>query len=285
MNCRQCKNRLMSSARPAFPDLAAQAHLAVCMSCRDFQQQLVLVEKNVGRVPVLPSGAKARLLQQLLQPKASPMGRAAARAGSIGSTSRLRLAWHEVGIGLAAAVVLIVCGAIIGNTLLRDVATDEQGSQQAQSQQTAPAPKLTNPFKKGPVAPGKTLVAKLMDCDLKLAQAQSPRERLEALAELASLLQRETTDLSKWAGAAELGKLAGLYQQVIQDGMLPQARELPMEERQALLPGVTAQLAQAERETQQAARTTPRSAEALRTIAAAARDGELRLRELLEGLE
>ena len=201
--------------------------------------------------------------------------------------TRSRLAWHEVGIGLAAAVILIICGVWIGNVLVRDTTVDNQASQQAQNREAppTPAPKLANPFKKNSLAKAKTLVAKLMDCDLKLAQAQTPRQRVEALAELATLLQRETTDLSKSAGIAELNKLAGLYRQVIHDGMLPQARELPMPERMEILPGVTSQLAQAERETQQAARTTPRSAEALRLIAAAAHDGDVQLRELMEGLE
>jgi len=49
---------------------------------------------------------------------------------------------------------------------------------------------------------------------------------------------------------------------------------------------VTAQLGKAGREAEQTARATPRSAEALRLIAAAAHSGGLQLRELMqEGLE
>jgi hypothetical protein len=298
MNCQQCQRRLMSSERPEFPSLPVDAHLAECLSCREFQRQLVLVENNVGRVPVPASRGKAHLLQQILQQsKASPavtrraVGVCPGRAGSVSHRSpRSRFAgrWHEVGIGLAAAVVLVVCGLWIGNLLTRGSADNPQ---EAQTEGPAPASgPLPNPFPrkaaKNPFASGKTLVAKLMDCDLKLAQAQSPRQRVEALSELATLLHRETTDLSKSAGTLELTKLAGLYKQVIHEGMLPQARELPMEERMEILPGVTAQLGKAGREAEQSARSTPRSAEALRLIAAAAHDGDVQLRELMqEGLE
>jgi hypothetical protein len=303
MNCQQCQSRLMSSEKPEFPSFEVDAHLAECLSCREFQRQLVFLESQIGRVPVPPSRTKTRLLEQLLQyPPASPA--LTRRAGSVsqgrqfGSDSpRSWFAgrWLEVAVGLAAAVVLIVCGLWIGNMLSRSSSTQADSSQQAQIEEPAPLPspstgKLQDPLKnnghKSSYPKGKTLVAKLMDCDLKLAQAQTPRQRVEALAELATLLHRETTDLSQSAGLAELNKLAALYRQVIQDGMLPQARELPMEERREVLPGVTAQLVQVQREAQQTARNTPRSAEALRLIAAAAHDGDAHLRELMsEGLE
>jgi hypothetical protein len=299
MNCQQCQRRLMSVEKPAFPDLPAQAHLAECLACRDFQQQLVLLENSVPRVPVPASKAKARLLQQIRSapsPAASAAGSAQLRAGSTGCRKetdlRARLAgrWHEVGFGLAAAVVLIACGLWLGNWLSRTTPADDVPPPLAQNQEPEAVAKAPNPFKKGdkknPFAKGKTLVAKLMDCDLKLAQAQTPRQRIEALAELASLLHRETSELCRSAGPAELNKLAALYKQVIHDGMLPQARELPMGERMEILPAVTAQLAKAERDAVETARVTPGSAAALQAIAAAAHDGDVQLRELMqEGLE
>jgi hypothetical protein len=300
MNCQQCQRRLMSVEKPEFPDLPAQAHLAECLACRDFQRQLVLMESNVPRVPVPASQAKARLLQQLRaapspvanapSPRAHASSPRAHQPGAYAPGSPLAGRWHEVGIGLAAAVVLIACGLWLGNMLTHSSSPEDVAPPQAQNQSPDAVAKAPNPFKKGdkqnPFVKGKTLVAKLMACDLKLAQAQTPKQRVEALAELASLLHRETTELSQSAGPAELNKLAALYKQVIQDGMLPQARELPMDERMEVLPGVTAQLAKAERDAAESARATPRSAAALQAIAAAAHDGDVQLRELMqEGLE
>jgi hypothetical protein len=286
MNCQQCQRRLMGAEKPGFPDLAVQAHLAQCLLCRDLQRQLLFVESNVPRIPLPASDAKARLLQQILQPSAEP-------APSPSRAVRLQLAghWREAGMGLAAAVVLVACGLWLGSALSRTkpavtAPADEQAKNPEMAPMSKPRPDPFNSAKQPAPPSSKTLVAKVMECDLKLAQAQTPRERVEALAELANVLQRETALLSKSARPTELNKLASLYKQVIQDGVLPRARELPMEERKEVLPTVTAQLGHARREAEQLAKSTPRSAEAMQTIAFAARDGDLQLRGLLqEGLE
>jgi hypothetical protein len=319
MNCPQCQRRLMCSEKPEFPDFAVAAHLAGCMTCRDFQRQLQMIEANVPRIPLPPSTAKDRLLHLLQTPAspnsplAPPVADAPGSPGSAGRVGgqdpkgeqqafgalRLRLAmsalrsrlagrWREAGIGLAAAVVLVACGLWLGNHLAQAPAVDNgYASQQVQSDQPSRTkPPLTNPFdgKNSKQAPprGKTLMAKVMECDLKLAEAQTPADRVTALAELAAVLQKETTLLSKSAGTAELNKLAGLYKQVIQDGVVPRARELPMEQRKDVLSVVAVQLGEARREAEQLALSTPRSAEALQTIAAAARDGDAQLRELMQ---
>src|SRR5262249_38743593 len=134
----------------------------------------------------------------------------------------------------------------------------------------------------GKVSP---LVGKLLECDLKLAEADTPRQRVLALAELADLLQQETRDLSKSSQppAAELVKLAALYKQVIQDGIVPRAKELPMGDR-VVLQGVATQLAKTQTSAEQLADSAPLSpsVEALRVIALASRDGDARLRELMQ---
>jgi hypothetical protein len=165
-----------------------------------------------------------------------------------------------------------------------------QGTPPAQVKATEPAPSAKAPpqpidrknDQKTPLGPRtKTLVAKLMECDLKLAEAETARERLEALTELAEVLHRETTLLSKSAPRAELTKLAGLYKQVIKEGVVARARELPMPQRKEVLGSVAAELAKTRRDAEKSAQAAPRSAEALLLIAAAAGDGDAQLRQLM----
>jgi hypothetical protein len=280
----------MSTEKPNFPALPVQAHLAQCLECREFQRRLLLLQNNVPRIPLPPTRAKEQLLQQILQgPVPAFRGQEIAPRRHAAASWRLRAQqqWRQIAVGLAAAVVLVASGIWLGNMLSRPSGTGPRKAIQ-QAQNSGPAPGVKSqpdPFnsnQKPETARGKTLVAKVMECDLKLAGAQTPRQRVEALAELANVLQRETVLLITSAGPAELNKLAGLYKQVIQDGVLPRARELPMDERRDVLSSVTAQLGKAKREAEQLAQSTPRSAEAMQRIAAAARQGDQQLRELMQ---
>jgi hypothetical protein len=280
----------MATEKPDFPALEVQAHLAVCLACREFQRQLLRVEANVPRIPVPPTAAKARLLQQILQQPAAPMRPVVSRPPEVTGRWRSGLAWAGIA---AAAVVLIAFGIWLGNWLS---APSDRGVSPPVAKGPDPMPKPPpDPFprkdnKKPPAgAPDKSLVARLMAADLKLAEAETPRQQVEALAELADALQSETRLLSKSAPAAELNKLAALYKQVLHDpkGLVHKARDLardlPMEDRQKVLEPIATQLTKTKRDAEQLAKTAPKSADALRVIAAAARDGDAELRALLQG--
>ncbi|MCI0456662.1 MAG: hypothetical protein L0Z62_06745, partial [Gemmataceae bacterium] len=173
-----------------------------------------------------------------------------------------------------AAAVLIGCGVYLGVWLAQSV----------------PAPRPAEPVAKGePPVPDQDLVARLLECDLRLAEADSPRKRVETLAELADTLHRESRALSQGDGAQELQALARLYERVIEKGVVPRAREMPAgQERLEALKPIVAQLAQAEREARQLAerlaQKSARTSEPLRQIAAAAKTGDRELRGLMEGV-
>src|SRR5262249_45340372 len=133
----------------------------------------------------------------------------------------------------------------------------------------------------GPAAP-RTLVSRLMDCDLRLAEADSPRKRVEALADLADALHSETRAVTSVAGADDLGALATMYEQVIRDGVVPRARALPAGQRKGVLDPIVSRLSQAERDVRQlAGKADAAAARPLLAMAAAAGAGDRQLRALM----
>jgi hypothetical protein len=307
MNCRQCQQRLLTTERPESPGPKAQAHLAVCMACRQFQQHLVRIEANVPRLPLPPSIGKENVLREILGQPALPAPRPRlaklppsgdARATPLRQWFR-RAQWTGAA---AAAVVLLACGVWLGMWLARTAPPEPTGpgpqvkapeEKSKTSSSIDPFAKKANAGNKKPdrkdtkqavplLADATPLVTKLMACDLKLAEAETTGERVKALAELADALQMETQLLSKSAPPAELNKLAVFFKKVIEDGVVARARDLPMGERVDVLKEVAAQLAKTTSETETLAQAAPQSAPALRMIAAAAREGDATLQKLMQ---
>src|SRR5262249_21225359 len=122
-------------------------------------------------------------------------------------------------VAVAAAAVLIASGIWLGTFLAR-------GPEEQQAI-VKPAPKDQ------PQPPAPPLMAQLVECDVRLAQAETPKQRVEALAHLADALWRETHTLGDANGGAakEVAELAGLYERVVRDGVVPRARTLPRPQR------------------------------------------------------
>jgi hypothetical protein len=241
MNCRQCRKRLLASQRPASPPSKVQAHLAACQACRKFQRQLAKVEANVVRLPVPPSRAKAAFLATLRQPDAVSESYEAVAISYPPSTVGGRALAIRWGAVAAAAVVLIAVGIWAGSRLAnRQAGTDDM----AQTQVEPPAPKGTlpgDPFaKKDALQPtvilkGDTLVAGLMACDLKLAEAESGQERVRALTDMAGLLQLDTRGLRNLPPGADWTSLVGRYRKAIQEGSAAETSKLPIARRDLAL--------------------------------------------------
>jgi hypothetical protein len=202
--------------------------------------------------------------------------------------------------GLAAAAILIACGVFLGNYLARSLQSDApapvaKAPKQSSASEKAPGkqetPKEKTPVKqapkevKTPPEPPSTpaLAARLLKHDLTLAEADTPRRRVETLAALADELQGETRALAHKADPQDLHALARLYEKVIREGVMARARNLPMDERRNVLEPMADRLDQTRRDAQELAREVrPASAEALQQIAAAAKAGTDRLRILME---
>jgi hypothetical protein len=126
--------------------------------------------------------------------------------------------------------------------------------------------------------PADPLLAQVMKHDVRLAAAQSARERLDALADLADVLQSDPRELVDAARAEELAALAQCYAKVVSEGIVPQAQTLRKEDQAADLDGIAARLLKAADDAETLARVRPEaSAEPFKKIAQAARTAESQL--------
>lgn len=277
MKCHAVQRRLLSLEDPTRPPAELQDHLGRCSPCQEWQRRLLQLERHVPLLPVPQSTGRAYCIQKLLAEgagqaagdKAGIHERPATTRGAWLSSSilQLRSSLHTVRssrqwrapAAVAAAVLLVVIGgwALWGT---------HQGPEPTASKAPAPDP----------------LLASLLKHDLRLAEAENLSERLEALAGLADDLQGEIRALAHAAAAEDLSKLAGLYQRVIQNGVVPRAQELPENQRQQVLGPIAIQLAQAGTDAEGLAQQLPADkAESLRKLASAAQEGDDQLRVLL----
>ncbi len=265
MNCKNCRQLLLLQADFEPVPSEVEAHLGQCPACRRWQQRLAQVEKVVPLLPVplseTKSSFKERVLRGLeLEPVAAPAVR-----------RWFPRRWPAaLWVGAAAACVLLTVGVFL--------ATYFSGSA------PGPAVAIKNP---PPEAKEKTkettLAGRLLEKNLELARASTPKKRLEALADLASLLERESQSLSEVAGPQEMTDLAGLFGRVVNDGIVPRANSLPAPERRPTLGPIRDQLDKAGRHAEKMARAaSPEKRNTWLQLAAVARDGHRRLSMLVE---
>jgi hypothetical protein len=259
MNCIAVQRRLLEAENPDQPHADLRPHLAVCSACREWQRRLVQLERNMPLLPVPASTAPADIFLKVPQ----EAGKSSQEAGRRNlrlrfSAPRGRRLVMAVS-GVAAALLLV----LLGWGTLREPPVK-------------PRPKVV---RAGP----DPLVERLLQRDLGLAKAQSHRERLVLLGELADDLHVETRALARTAGAEDLQELARLYRQVVHDGILERARTLPANERRQVLDPIADRLARAGRDAEKLAQEVPSAAGPLQVVAEAAREGHGRLRTLVRG--
>jgi hypothetical protein len=267
MLCDFFRRRLLASERPSRPPDDVMAHLGRCAACRSWHARLLEMEALVPRLPVPRTDALTTLLDHIAT---APMGLPMTPVAPARSRR-----WHLVAGAALAASVLIACGIFLGNGVWQAL----KGPDRQSARSTDEDDKSRKQAR--PDARQDTLVGHLVRCDLRLARAGNAEERVRALADLANGLRGESQLLARAAGAHELDRLARLYGKVIREGVVTRSVAVPASERQRVLAPIVADLARAERDVEQLAGKAPASAEALRLIAAAAREGEARLRELM----
>lgn len=279
MNCKAVQRRLMSGESPENPEAELQGHLEVCGTCRDWQRRLLQIEHNVPLLPVPLSENRSTFIRQFVATGPdSKNGLVASTVGvpprsdprfdgtrSVPPTlvklptnrqSQTPWGWYAAA---AAAVVIFFGGWALW------APRDDLGT--------------GTPRKSGPVPD--PLLSSLMQHDLRLAGDLKPTERVEALVALADDLQRQTCTLARVADAKDLLSLARNYQDVIQHGVVVRAEKVPQSEQRKVLHPIADKLENTEREAEDLARKVPTSAEPLRLIAKAARDGSDGLRNML----
>jgi hypothetical protein len=265
MICQAVQNQLLALPDPSRPGVDLRDHLQACAACRQWQHRLLQIERNVPVLPVPSStGQKAFLRQFLAGSGDAPVVVPPPKKSGL---EKLALgAWPPGPWGYAAAAVAAVVLVSLGSWALwrpRELPVLRAATK-------APLP---DPF-----------VASLMQRDLRLAVAETGRERLEVLSDLADDLFQETRQVVRGARAEDLDQMAQLYEKVVQEGIvhLSRAPSLRAADRRQVLAALADRLAQAGREADRLARGAPQNAvRPLQVIGAAARDADNRLRGLV----
>ncbi|VTR99704.1 hypothetical protein [Tuwongella immobilis] len=124
-------------------------------------------------------------------------------------------------------------------------------------------------------------LARIFERNVALAAAETPQRRFDQLVQLSELLWGEGRQLAQVAEAADIAAIAEMYEKVLLDGVLTQARELPEPDRH-LIRRVATQLSESSKVAEQlAGQVKPSSVEPLRAIARAASTADKALRAMV----
>jgi hypothetical protein len=271
MNCDLVKRRLLSSEDPELDPPDIRAHLATCGYCREWRRHLLQVERNIPLLPVPASRGRARLLQRFLPPAAKPVPQGAVGpppvpGASPPATVPLRRTLVLVRLGAAAAAVFLV--VVLGSRMV--------SSRHRLPTETGPVAHAVPP------APADRLLAGLVRHDLRLAMAATPRERLAILADVADEILDPAGALTAETANSQLEALARLYERVVQEGILRQARTLPPAERRSILSPIAKRLASNAQHMDGLVQKVPgEQSRPLLSIASVAREGNRQLDSLV----
>jgi len=274
MNCDTARNRVLGLPDPAVVPAPLSSHLDDCPACRTWHQLLTRMDGAIAATaPPASSGrAKRKLIEQFRgtatataepAPKARPARPAsvsvptvqpAGARPSIGE--RLARLWPASVVAAAVLVGVLVWASFRGKSETATVA--------------APPP---DPF-----------LEKVVLAKVKLDTAPDAAARLAVLDSLGADIHGEAKTLSKITPGAEMDSLARLYEQVVSEGLVEQARALTADERRAKLPLYVERLRNAEQEANLlAAEAPPGSDRPLREIASAAAKCRTQLSRILQG--
>jgi hypothetical protein len=260
MSCEATRRHLLSLERPDRPPAALRPHLAECPACREWVIGLTELEARVPYLPVPPSeAAKARLLKQLREPALVPESlRVEIPILPFTPPKERGLRKLAVAMALVAALVTVA----IGLSYLQ---------RQPDAQQEVAA------------APTPAEIQKWMRelRDRRLARAETPRQKVEVLAEFADGLLTQVRQSGDLPTAERLELLATVYNETLQQEMLKHARAVSPDEQRVLLPRLAGEMGRTESEFTRLASEAPEAAAVhLRQIAATAHECDQRLRQL-----
>jgi hypothetical protein len=278
MTCDATRRRLLAAERPAHPPLEVKRHLAGCAACRAWHHALVDLEQQASALPAPPFAGKARLAALFRTPAPAPRPAAGPAPAPLPLLRVVRPAPLEtpakerglrkaaLAVALAAAVVLLAVGL------------------------------WSWPRPAGPSGPPVAQAPRPLENIRvrhagRMTLARTPRQKVEALADFADDLHAEARRLAREPGdgSRDLGDVTGDYVRVVGVELMASAEAVPAGERPAVLRPVAAQLAETESRVERLlAELAPPGASVaaagpLRDIASASREGDRRLRRLIDG--
>jgi len=264
MNCQAIQNQILALPDPRELPPALRAHVLGCAACQAWAKRAARLEVLLEQLPVPPAPGekKEMMLGDLMSadPVIQPMAVPATRP-SFGRVAARFLARNATAVAGLAAAVLVAVGVY------------------SFWPKAGPVPQDVAKTQKHP------LLEKMVARDVAMARADSPTKKLEVLGAMADDLAGETRGMARLATGAELRQMAGWYEKVVRDGMVPQADKLPLHmsaaEKARLLDALAAKLDADAAEADKVARESPPDAQpALKRMADTAREGEKSLRAL-----
>ena len=262
MNCQAIQNQILNLPDPRELTPALREHVLKCSACQVWARHASLLESLLERLPVPPAPAdkKEALLGELMQadPIIQPLATPATRPG-FGPVAVAFLRRNTTAVGGLAAAVLVAVGVYW--------------------LWPSKVPEVVN----APPTQEHPLLRKIVAGNTAMARADSAPRKLEVLSGMADAISGETRGMARLATEAELRQMAGWYDDVVKNGMVPQAAKLPdgmpVTDKAKLLNGLADKLRADADAAEKLSREAPQDAQpALQRMAATARAGELSLR-------
>ncbi|MGL4422063.1 MAG: hypothetical protein ACRCZF_15450 [Gemmataceae bacterium] len=262
LTCDIAQNRLLVIV-PEGRDLPAEVatHLSLCDRCAAYQTRLLELEAQMRNLPVpveASEAAKLAFLEHLTEQgpviKTLPM---------LPPARRIR--WADLRPWVSSLAAAVVLG--IGTYALFPT-------------------KRPKPIE--PEFARHDLLRQVVKLDTELAKLRTPTDRIPKLSDLADALQTESAGIYQAARRNdEMRSLAKLYETVITQGMIAQAKQIQFAapgERKAVLTTAAERLAASANRTNALSATAPREAqESLARMIQAAETGRRELLKLAEG--
>jgi hypothetical protein len=258
VNCTVIQRRLLSAEQPEQPATDITSHLAQCPACRAWQRRLVQMERHIPLLPVPPSPAKALLLQRLRADAARPTAADPLHlwhsARAPGAKER---GLRKVAVAFALAASLLVFALTWWAWPHNPVPSVDT----AQREQVRLEERLTTSLR-----------------------GETAKERVLSLAALAEQVHGEARRMV--GNHQRLERWARFYSRVVGQHLMEQARQVPAEDRPAVMEAVAMQLQKTESDASRFAAQlqtrSPRSAASFEQIALAARNSERDLRAMMK---
>jgi hypothetical protein len=253
MNCDAARRLLLADELPDHPsDDEARRHLAACPECRAAARRLAHIERQLPRLPVPPSSAKAVFVRRFVR-TGGPVVRHVPAAWPTPTKER-GLRKLSLAVAIAAMLAFLTLALWSWPRLT-----------------PAPAPK-----------PEPAWVAEIQKERDRIHRLPAPQQ-VEQLTVLAKDMHERARDLAEMGDADGLASLARVYGDVVHDDLLKDARAVPAAERAAILKDIATELVTANSDFERSAaekRNLPTSGP-LHDLARAAADGSRGIQDLL----
>jgi hypothetical protein len=267
MKCKEVQLWLLTAQCNGPMAAGLRDHLYDCARCRRYRDRVVKLDAAVRRLPVPPGSAAGRAaLWERIGPAAPPV-LPPILSPPLHKTRRAR-PWRGVLPWAAAAALLVAVSAFMARRFF-----PPRGD--------APVPRppaVADGHQMWMQPDDKAIVVRVARHDARLAETTDATQQLQVLTQLADDLKDEALRGAREGKPANVPLLAGLYGQVVRQGVAQRLAALPAKQKPDLAKSAAGRLRAAEAEVEAVAgKSVPVVAEMLRPMQVAARTSADRL--------